>query len=90
MDPLLVSGDYNPEVEDELLKSTGPLTQEETLVLVTVSVPKDLSKMSVNLQAPIIINTENRKAAQVIVNTDIYPIKFYIYDILQRIKKEGE
>ena len=46
--------------------------------------------MSVNLQAPIIINTENRKAAQVIVNTDIYPIKFYIYDILQRIKKEGE
>ncbi|MCI5584236.1 MAG: flagellar assembly protein FliW [Lachnospiraceae bacterium] len=90
MDPLLVSGDYNPEVEDELLKSIGPLTQEETLVLVTVSVPKDLSKMSVNLQAPIIINTENRKAAQVIVNTDIYPIKFYIYDILQRIKKEGE
>ena len=58
--------------------------------MVTVSVPKDLSKMSVNLQAPIIINTENRKAAQVIVNTDIYPIKFYIYDILQRIKKEGE
>ncbi len=90
MDPLLVSDDYNPEVEDELLNPIGPLNQDETLVLVTVSVPKDLSRMSVNLQAPIIINAENKKAAQVIVNTEVYPIKFYIYDILQRMKKEGE
>lgn len=90
MDPLMVAKDYNPEVEDELLSPLEIMNQEEVLVLVTVSVPKDLSKMSVNLQAPIIINAENRKAAQVIVNTDIYPIKYYIYGILQKMKKEGE
>lgn len=90
MDPLLVSPTYNPQVEEDLLKPVGTLAPEETLVLVTVSVPKDLTAMSINLQAPIVINANSRKAVQVIVNTDIYPIKFYIYDILQKMKKEGE
>lgn len=90
MDPLLVKADYNPEVEDELLNPLAITDSGEVLVLVTVSVPKDLTAMSVNLQAPLIINAQNRKAAQVIVNTDIYPVKYYIYNILQNMKKEGE
>ena len=60
MDPLIVSRDYNPEVEDELLNPIQIENPEEVLVLVTVSVPRDITKMSVNLQAPIIINAENR------------------------------
>lgn len=90
MDPLIVSRDYNPEVEDELLNPIQIENPEEVLVLVTVSVPRDITKMSVNLQAPIIINAENKKAAQVIVDTEIYPVKYYIYDTLQQMKKEGE
>lgn len=90
MDPLMVAVDYNPQVDDELLKPIEMVDFEEVLVLVTVSVPKDLTKMSVNLQAPIVINVENKKAAQVIVDTDIYPVKYYIYDVLQQMKKEGE
>ena len=90
MDPLIVSRDYNPEVEDELLNPIQIENPEEVLVLVTVSVPRDITKMSVNLQAPIIINAENKKAAQVVVDTEIYPVKYYIYDTLQQMKKEGE
>ena len=90
MDPLLVAKDYNPEVEDNHLIPLGEMTAEDTLVLVTVTVPKDLTQMSVNLQAPIIINADSKKATQIIVNSEKYPIKFYIYDILQKMKKEGE
>ena len=90
MDPLLVAQDYNPEVEDDYLTPLGKMTAEETLVLVTVTVPKELTKMSVNLQAPIVINVETKKAIQMIVNTEKYPIKYYIYDLLQEMKKEGE
>ena len=90
MDPLMVVPEYNPEVEDDYLAPLGEMSAEETLVLVTVTVPKELSKMSVNLQAPIIINAETKKAIQMIVNTEKYPVKYYIYDILQKMKKEGE
>ena len=89
MDPLTVKEDYNPEVDDEVLKPIGKLDPEEVLVLVTVTVPKDLKQMSVNLRAPIVINVAERKAVQIIFDRDEYQIKFPIYDILDARKKEG-
>ena len=90
MDPLIVKPDYNPEVDDELLKQIGELDPEQVLILVTVTVPSDLTKMTVNLKGPIIINTAEKKACQVIVEGDEYPVKFPIYDILKDQKKAGE
>ena len=89
MDPLTVKEDYNPDVEDELLSGIGEITGENLLVLVTVTVPADFTKMSVNLQGPIIINVDERKACQVIVDGADYPVKYPIYDILQA-RKAGE
>ena len=86
MDPLMVKPDYDPEVNDELLASAGTVTEDNILVLVTVSVPSDLTKMSVNLQGPFVINVEEHKACQVIVEGHEYPVKFPIYDILQARK----
>ena len=89
MDPLLVRPDYNPQEDDELLKPIGELVPDELLVLVTVTVPADLTKMSVNLRGPIIINAAEKKACQVIIDGDDYAVKFPIYDILNA-KKAGE
>lgn len=89
MDPLVVKPDYDPEVDDELLKAAGNVTADNILVLVTVTVPNDLTKMSVNLQGPIVINVEEHKACQMIVESGSYPVKFPIYDILQA-GKAGE
>ena len=89
MDPLIVKEDYNPEVNDELLEALGEWNQEELLVLVTVSVPHELEKMTVNLKGPIVINSSNKKACQVIVEGEGYKVKFPIYDILQA-RKAGE
>lgn len=89
MDPLLVCPDYNPEVDDELLTHLGELNPDELLVLVTVTVPKDITKMTVNLKGPFVINAAERKATQVIVEGDEYPVKFPIYDILNANKKKA-
>lgn len=89
MDPLLVCPDYNPEVDDELLKPLGGLDPEEILVLVTVTVPSDLKKMSVNLRGPVIINAAAKKACQVIVEGENYQVKYPIYEILSA-RKAGE
>lgn len=90
LDPLFVMPDYNPSVDDNLLNPIGELSPEGMLVLVTLTVPSDLHKMSVNLKAPIIINACTRKACQVIAEGDDYSVKYYIYDILEAIKKAGE
>ena len=89
MDPLLVCPEYNPELDDELLKPVGDLVSEDMLVLVTVTVPGDLTKMSVNLRGPFIINAAEKKACQVIIEGDAYAVKYPIYDILNA-KKAGE
>ena len=90
MDPLLVMPEYNPEVDDDLLKKIGEIVPEELLVLVTVTVPSDLTKMTVNLKGPIIINAEEKKACQIIVEGEGYAVKYPIYDILNEMKKAGE
>lgn len=89
MDPLLVKPDYDPEVNDELLAAAGNVSADNILVLVTATVPRDLTKMSVNLQGPFVINVEEHKACQVIVENSDYPVKFPIYGILQA-RKAGE
>ena len=89
INPLVVKEDYNPEVNDELLASAGNLTEDNTLILVTITIPSDLTQMSVNLQGPFVINVEERKACQIIVEGGQYPVRFPIYDILQA-RKGGE
>lgn len=88
MNPLDIKPDYDPEVDDELLAAAGRVTPENLLVLVTLSIPGDLTRMSVNLQGPFIINIEERRGCQLIVEGGNYPVKFPIYEILQA-GKEG-
>ena len=89
IDPLLVLPEYNPVVEDELLKALGDIKEDNTLVLVTITVPSDITKMTVNLRGPIVINAKERKACQVILEGEQYLVKFPIYEILKS-KKGGE
>lgn len=86
MDPLVVKDNYNPEVNDELLEPAGNVTPDNMLVLVTVTVPADITQMTVNLRGPIIINADEKKACQIIVDGEDYPVKYPIYEILQARK----
>ena len=88
MDPLLVCETYNPSVEDELLKNLGTIKEDNLYVLVTVTVPQDIKELAVNLKAPIVINTDTRKASQIIVEDDL-PVRYKIYDILEEAKKKA-
>lgn len=89
MDPLIVAQNYNPVIEEALLKNIGNVTADNLLVLVTISIPSDITKMSVNLQGPIIVNVDDRKACQIITETDKFPVKYMIFELLQQ-RKVGE
>lgn len=86
MHPNELKADYNPTVNDEMLLPLGTLTEESTYVLVTVSAAVNVKETTVNLKAPIIVNSETRKGCQIIVEDD-YPVKFNVYDALK--SKDG-
>lgn len=90
MRPELVMPEYNPTVNDEVLEPLGTMTDENIFVVATLTAVADVKKNSVNLKAPIIINTETRKGCQIIVEDD-YPVKYNIYKALKEKKeKAGE
>lgn len=90
MAPGRVKEDYHPTVSDETLASIGGITAENGFLLVTVTVPKKVEDFSVNLKAPIIVNVENNKGVQIIVEDD-FPVKFKVYELLKNKKeKAGE
>lgn len=90
MDPHAVKEDYNPNVSEEIVAPLGELTDENTYVLVTVTVPKNIEEFSVNLKAPIVVNMDNLKGMQIIVEDD-YPVKFKVYEMLKaKNEKAGE
>ena len=87
--PTRILPEYNPIVNDELLAPLGELNDDNLYCLVTVKVPSDLTKMTINQKAPIIINTDTMKGAQLIVENEDYEVRFPIYDILKNGKGEN-
>lgn len=92
VDPFLVKPDYNPEVDDEFLRPLGNATEDNIVVLVSVTVPEDTTRITANLKAPFIINSDERKGAQIVVENPDYEIKYRFYDQLKARKaaKEGK
>ena len=88
LSPCYVMTDYNPVVEEEVLASLGQLTEENTAIFLTLTVPSDITKMTTNLKAPIIINADTKKGCQVIAENPEYVVKYNIYDVIQKIKEQ--
>ncbi|MEG1459138.1 MAG: flagellar assembly protein FliW [Acetivibrio sp.] len=87
VNPMIVKEDYNPVVEDELLKSLGDLNEENVVILLIMTIPSDITKITANLKAPIIINSDSKKGCQIIVENQDYPIKFNVYNMVQKMKE---
>ncbi len=88
MIPTTIVPDYNPIIDDETLDTIGTWTEESVSILVTVTVPIDIKNMSINLKAPIIINTDTMKGCQVIAENPEYEVKYKIHDLLQAAKEK--
>lgn len=82
-----VMPDYSPNVPIEHLEGLGEFEEEDLEIFCVAKIPRNVEEMSINLKAPIVINTRNNKAKQVIVSNDDYPIKYKIYE---ELKRKGE
>lgn len=83
VDPFRIKKDYDFDLKDEYVEALGIREPSDVMVFSIVVVPEDISKISMNLKAPLIINKNNNKAAQVILDTDKYTVRHYILDELR-------
>ena len=88
INPFLIKADYRPVVEDELLKSIGEINEQNLLILLSLTVPTDITKMSVNLKAPFVINSDTRKGCQTIVENQDYEVKYNVYNFIRMLNEE--
>lgn len=70
IDPFIIKHDYVIDVDDKELKAIKVEQEEDVIVYNVVVMPKDISKITVNLVAPILINTKNNLAKQVILSME--------------------
>ena len=80
IDPQMVIPEYQPDIQiDDLKDLEVDENCVDLLVYAIVSVPKEVKKMTANLKAPIVINTKNNKAKQIVLNNDRYQIKEQVF-----------
>jgi len=82
-DPWYFFKDYNPGIKDEEIKDLKVDKKDEVILLAIVSVPSDISKTSLNLLSPIIINSTKLLGKQVILYNSDYGTKHYIFNIIK-------
>ncbi len=79
LDPLFVVDAYNPELPGDVLKELNVRTYETLRYFLIAVVPKDIRDMTVNMKSPIVLNPENNKAVQVILEDANYSVRYYLF-----------
>jgi len=84
--PELLCCDYSVQLNDEdidLLKVESP---EDGKLYGIVTIPENVAEMTVNLQAPVVINTKELVGAQLIIQGDTYHTK---HNVLAEMHKNA-
>ncbi|MCX7746386.1 MAG: flagellar assembly protein FliW [Clostridia bacterium] len=85
IDPRVFKPDYDIDVDDSEVEILRIKDVKNVLVYSIVVIPDDISKMTANLKAPILINIENNMAKQIVLDKSTYQVRHYILDELRKI-----
>jgi flagellar assembly factor FliW len=67
VDPFVLRADYETDIDDRDLAKIGVTEPADVLVLAILTVPKDSSPVTVNLQGPLIINKRTNAGFQAVL-----------------------
>lgn len=84
MMPELLRSDYQVTLEPQYVKELGFKDASDGQVFVIVTIPEDVSEMTANLQAPLVINRNTRLAKQIVLMDGMYKIRHNVLAELQR------
>lgn len=73
--PFTADADYSFDLEEATIQALSIKSEEEVAVFGIVSLKDTLENSTINLKAPIVVNTINNKAKQVILEKEEYAIR---------------
>lgn len=86
--PFLFFSDYHCELTDDVVEKLGIESDGDAVIYALVTVPDgDVSRLSANLLAPIVVNKENGQACQMILEASNYTTRHRLF---QEPKGGGE
>lgn len=77
--PFLFKEDYLPSIKEGVFKELEIKDDSQAALFTIIVIPDDYKKMTANLMAPIIINTDKLLGKQVILDNGNYPIRYPIF-----------
>lgn len=75
INPFVTYNDYEFELEEEMAQQLKISDEKQVVVLCTVNTSRGIEFATVNLLAPIVINTEEFLAKQVVLNDKRYSLR---------------
>jgi flagellar assembly factor FliW len=84
IDPLEFFPDYLVEIADPEAEALGLHSPDDAAILNIVTIAENYRDTTVNLLAPVVVNTRTRKAKQLILANEAYDTKHRLLDAAQR------
>ncbi|MGE4284122.1 MAG: flagellar assembly protein FliW [Clostridia bacterium] len=84
IDPRLIKNEYIVDVDTAEVEILNITDVNKVLIYSIIVVPEDITKMTANLKAPVIINTENNKGKQVVMENNEYTLRYCFLEGLRR------
>jgi flagellar assembly factor FliW len=84
LEPELFAGDYKPTLTKNDLQSLHLDATSRQRLFAIITIPDDVTQMTANLKAPVVINVKTRTARQIVVQENDLPIKFPVFMELQK------
>jgi flagellar assembly factor FliW len=89
VDPFLFFPEYAPLILEEFLDVLGAKDPADVTLLVIAMIPEDVSQITANLAAPIVIHDEKRIGVQAILDRDAYETRTPMYRQVLEFWKGG-
>ncbi len=87
--PFDILKDYSPVVDDAVFADLGLENEEDLLVLAVSVIPPEVTRMTANLAAPILINIAANVGRQVLIEGGEYQIRQPIFDLVSKYMQGG-
>jgi flagellar assembly factor FliW len=88
--PFVYFKDYEFDLTENQLKELATENSKDVVVFVILTVGETFEKTTANLQAPVVINKNNKQGKQIVLNNTNYYTKHLLISNPSNTKKEGK